>query len=152
MAMRRVWLGMLTSCLCLSGSIEVVAGEGRFPMPARFSESVIVGRTLRNPFAGKLRLGQAKVEDFMLGKVHKSEEISATASIGPIVYYNTRSLQNRALVDGRVRRPGDRFALRDGSPALVVEVKRRSVVLEILKDGRKEQIERMQDRRKKRSV
>lgn len=97
--MALVWLG-------LSGLTAQDAMT--YPMPVKFNASVIVGKKLKNPFAAKLRLSQRKVAKVVSDGSGKFEEsLRSRVKLHTVMFFAPDSPRNRAIINGKVFRPGD---------------------------------------------
>lgn len=130
------------------------ADEGYYPTPADFSSSVIVGKTLKNPFAARLRLNQAKVKDVM-NSSKVTDNLGDQVAVGTTMYFGPSSNRNRAIIDGKVRRPGDEIEAMDRAKQELslhlLEIRRDSVVLGLTGGDRQEAVVVFSDKRRHRA-
>ena len=125
------------SCLTLALACATMTGlsygsDEKYPMPEAYSQSLIMGKTLRNPFAAKLRISQSRMEDLVTGTPTKMESgISERFNLRTTMYFGDRSEHNRAIINGRVRRPGDVLIVPGGDEvtATVDEIRPNEVTL-----------------------
>ncbi len=125
---------VLVALLCATPSAQ--SDEVRYPMPERFATSVIVGKRLKNPFAAKLKLSQSKVANVVTDGSAKIEQtVKSKLSVGTTMFFGYQSRRNRAIINGRVRRPGDEvLAITEHNTELSVrllEIREASVVLRV---------------------
>lgn len=128
--------GILLIFLFIASAMPMAAEERNYPLPQAFSQSVIVGKRLKNPFAAQLRATQAKVNHIVKDNSSNLKEmLEKRLTIGTTMYFGAESERNRAIIDGKVRRPGDKvitLSHRERGPVSfrLVEIRPSSVVLQ----------------------
>lgn len=153
--LRYIFPKLLASSLVFATLCGIAAADDdNYPVPADFSTSVIIGKKLKNPFAARLRLNQAKVKDVM-NATKVTESVGDRVDVGTTMYFGPSSKRNRAIIDGKVRRPGDAIEAteraRDQLSLHLLEIRRDSVVLGLTGNGQQEAVVVFSDGRRQRA-
>ena len=106
--MNRKYFYLVVAFVATSVAGNLSGAEEQYPLPTAYSQSWIMGKKLRNPFAAKLRISQSRLRDLVADS--PEAEVSGlleSLTLRTTMYFGKGSKHNRAIINGRVQRPGD---------------------------------------------
>ncbi len=115
----------------LLGHSTAAASELDYVMPADLSHSLVLGKTLRNPFAATLAASHRNLKGLRPEPSEAAEgPVELRYRLQTIMFFSENSPRNRAVINGVICRPGDALTPPEGdSPIDVHEITQSEVRL-----------------------